>query len=498
MEKRTKYLLIGIFLFTLTLRLLLAFLIPNFTYDSYFNLRQVQHIQETGLPLYQDPLSYGGRELIFLPFFHYIMAAFSFIIPLEIAAKILPNIFMSLLTIIIFYLSYKITENERASLASSLVVGILPILFFTNSFGMESLFLPLVFFTLFCFLNLPLQKYLYLYLLSFVILCFTSPATFLIIIGMGIYLLLSYLENKKINEEEKEVLLFSLFIYLWVQFIFFKRVFLQEGISFIQQNVPIPILQNYFPQITILDSIGLVGVIPFLIGIYVVYHSLFQVKNRKVYVLISLVIATTVLSWLKLVRFNLSLTLFGITLTILFALFYQDLIQYIEKTKGLKWQKYLPYIMVSLLLLSIIPLSLSTAWKQDTPSNEEIEAFRWLAQNTPEGTGALSLMEEGGLVSYYGQRKNLMDDQFTLVPDVEQRFEDTYSLYRSKFQTLALKKSDQYGIQYLVLTPTAAEKYQIKDFAYITPNCFERVYDNSTLIYQVKCNLQERSLNEPE
>ena len=66
----------GIFLAVLLLRLVLAFMIPEFTYESYFHLRQVEHIVETGLPFYQDQLSYGGRELAFLPFFHYLAALF--------------------------------------------------------------------------------------------------------------------------------------------------------------------------------------------------------------------------------------------------------------------------------------------------------------------------------------------------------------------------------------------------------------------------------------
>jgi len=489
-------LLIGVFVLTLTLRLLLAFLIPNFTYDSYFNLRQVQHIQETGLPLYNDPLSYGGREQIFLPLFHYLIAGFSFILPLEIAAKILPNLFLALLTIIIYYLSYKITENERSSLVSAILVGILPVIFYTNNFGVESFTLPLIFFAILCFLNLPKQKYLYLYLLSFIILCFTSPTTFLLIIGLGIYLLLSYLENKKINEEEKEVLLFSLFTYLWIQFLFFKRVFLQEGIAFIQQNVPIPIIQSYFPQISILGAIALVGVIPFVIGIYVVYKSLFRLKNRKIYLLISLVIATTTLSWFKLIRFNFSLDLFGVTLAVLFACFYQDLIEYVDKTKGVRLRKYLPYIIILILLISILPLSISTAWKQDTPTEEVVDSFKWLAQNTPNGTGALALMEEGNLVTYYGQRRNLMDGQFSLIPDVEKRFEDTYTLFTGKFQTVALKKTDQYKLQYLILTPTAQAKYKISSFSYLSPDCFKKIYDNSTQIYHVICTLKEMAADE--
>ena len=140
------------------LRLLLAFLIPNFTYDSYFNLRQVQHIHDTGLPLYNDPLSYGGRELVFLPFFHYLLAGFSFILPLELAAKILPNFFMALLTIIIFYLSKKITNNDSAALVSAFLVGILPVLFFTNDFSVDSV-LTLDFLCHLLLSNLPQKKY---------------------------------------------------------------------------------------------------------------------------------------------------------------------------------------------------------------------------------------------------------------------------------------------------------------------------------------------------
>ena len=397
---------------------------------------------------------------------------------------------MALLTIIIFYLSKKITNNDSAALVSAFLVGILPVLF-TNDFSVDSLFLPLIFFAIYCFLNLPQKKYLYFYLGSFLILSLTSPATFLIIIGLGIYLLLSYLENKRINEEEKEVLLFSLFVFLWIQLLFFKKVFLQEGISFIWQNIPTPILQNYFPQISILGAIALVSVIPFIVGIIVVYRSLFQVKNRMIYLLISLVIATTALSWFKLLKFNQSLTFFGITLTILFAPFYLDLTQYLEKTKWNRFHPYFPYVVTFLLLITIIPLTINTAWKQETPSEGEVKAFLWLQANTPEQTGVLSLLEEGNLVTYYGQRRNLMDEQFSLIPEVESKFEDLHSLYTTKFQTLALKKTEQHQLQYLTLTPRAKSKYGLTKFSYITPDCFKKVYDEDTKIYQVKCSLQE-------
>ncbi|MFA6461366.1 MAG: hypothetical protein WCV90_03800 [Candidatus Woesearchaeota archaeon] len=496
MERSTKYWLIGIFVFTLVVRLILAFLIPNLTYDSYFDLRQVQNIHDTGIPLYNDPLSYGGREYFFLPFFHYLMAGFSFLLPLELVAKLLPNILLASLTIIVFLIARKITGNDRASLISAGIAGFLPALFLTNNFSVETLLLPGLFFAIYCFMNITNPTYLNLYLLSFVFLSLTSPATVLLIIGLGLYLLLSYTENNKIKIEEKEVLLFSLFLYLWIQLLFFKKIFISEGINFVWQNIPSQILLEYLPHLSVIKAIGMISVIPFLVGIIVVYRSLFKVKNRHIYLLISLVIAATSLSWLRVIRFEISLTFFGITLSILFASFYQDLIQYVEKTKVIWIRKFLLLITLSLLALTMLPLSFSTAWTQITPTNSEINAFKWLAQNTPPGSGVASLLEEGGLVTYYGNRVNVMDQQFTFVPNIEKRFNDLHALYNTKFQTVALRSLDQYGLQYLMLTPTAKNKYQIRNFNYLTPECFKKVYDDQVKIYLVRCSLKERSLNE--
>ena len=105
MGKSTKYWLIAIFLIILSLRLYLAFSIPNFTYESYFHLRQVDNIINTGMPLYYDELSYGGRELLFPPFFHYFAAIFALIIPLELAAKILPNLLIASMPFIVYLIS---------------------------------------------------------------------------------------------------------------------------------------------------------------------------------------------------------------------------------------------------------------------------------------------------------------------------------------------------------------------------------------------------------
>ncbi|HLC89252.1 MAG TPA: hypothetical protein VJG49_04420 [Candidatus Nanoarchaeia archaeon] len=489
MEKRTKYILIAIFAVTLATRLVLAFLIPNLTYDSYFHLRQVEEISNTGLPLYQDPLSYGGRTLRFLPFFHYFMALFDLVLPIELIVKILPNLLLATLTITVFFIGKKISGNDDASLFSAAIVGFLPILFFTNTFSPLTLFLPLLFLNIYAFMNIKEPNYIYLYIASFLLLSFTSSATFLLIVGFGIYLLLSFIEGKRTARSELELIIFSLFFFIWIQFIFFKNVLVKQGIAFIWQNIPAQIIQEYFPQISIFQSLILVSIVPFLIGILVVYRSLFQLKGQKAFLLISFVISTIILAWLRLIEFKLALTFFGIILAILFVLFYQDASSYIRSTKLPRLKKYLTVILIVLLLLTTVYPAIKTALEQDTPKDHEIAAFQWLGQNTPENAAVLALLEEGHLVTYYAHRKNLIDDQFGLVKDVDKRFAAMNSLYITPFQTQALHLTDEYHIQYLTLTPTAQEKYGLDRFGYLTEECFELVHNQITKIYKVNCAL---------
>ena len=494
MEKRTIYWLSVIFLVTLILRLTLALSISNFTYQSYFTLRQVDHIASSGLPFYQDPLSYGGRENIFLPLFYYVAAFFDLFLPLEFVAHVLPNLLFSTLTILAYALAKKITKDDTASLFSAFIAGFLPILFTPNSFTFRSLFFPLLMLVIYAFLNLQEKKYFYLYLVSFVLLCFTSPAAFLLIIGFGVYLLLSSLERKKVARAELELMLFSLFFFTWSQFLFFKNTLIHDGIGFIWKNIPPQIISQYFPQVSVPKAILLVSIVAFIAGIVVAYRSLFRLKNQNSLFLISLVISIILLGWFRLVEFRFGLSLFGLILAVLFASYYKESAAYLQRTKLPRFQRmYLPLLVILLVLSTVWP-AITTATKQETPSENSIAAFTWLKDHAEEDVAVLALLEEGHLVTVVSQRKNIMDDQFGLVPDVEQRFADLETLYTTSFQTEALALLDKYNVKYLVLTPDARHRYQLATFKYFDDKCFDRAYSNrETKIYRVKCTLREAS-----
>jgi hypothetical protein len=479
-----------IFFFILALRLVLSFYNSNLTYESYFHLRQVEHIVQTGLPLYEDPLSYGGREQFFLPLFHYLAALFGLFLPLEIVGLLLPNLLFASLTIIIYYLCRKITANTQASLLAALIAGLLPALYQTNSFTPFSLFLPLLFLAISSFLDLP-NKPIKGYLIFFILLCFTSSATILLLFGFLIYLFLSYVERKPPTNSEKEIIFFSFLFYIWSELLFFKNTLLEEGIGFIWKNIPPQIIQEYFPSFSLSQSLLLVSVIPFLAGVYVIYRSLFELKTNNTFFIISLVLPAVLLTWLQLFEFTDTFIFLGLLLAILFSQFYDDLLSYISVTRAERWSKTLFPFFLILLLLTMIPSSLSASLNQDLPSDQEIAAFAWLRDNTPEDLAVLSTLEEGHLVTYFSQRKNVMDSEFSKIHDVEERFKGLNSLYTTSFHTEAIRLAERYDLKYFVITPHAQERYNLLDFKYRNSECFKKIYKGDAKIYQLVCTLEK-------
>jgi len=517
MEK-TKQFLWGIFFCVLAVRLILAFTLPTFTYESYFHLRQTEHITATGLPLYHDPLSYGGRELIFLPLFHYLAAFFDLFLPLEFVAKVLPNLLLAGLVLLTYFIARELGYSTHGSLFTAGIAGFLPAIFSTNAFTPYSLFLPLIFFAIYAFLKLQQKgideekseeqkqkqinikknsrmqkKYVYLYLIAFLLATLTSPATILLLLGFGIYFLISLAENKKLPRDEWEIFIASTFFYLWIQLVFFNEVIKKEGVSFIWQNIPTAILPQYFPPVSVSHGIILVSIIPLVAGIFVVSRSLASAKDAKTFLLTGLAAAAIIFTFLRLLPIKLGLSFLGILLAILFANFYDGIFPFLRKTKlSFTLQRITTILFLGLLLTTVYP-ALSTALKQSIPFSEEVKAFDWLSTHSEKDATILALGEEGHLLTALGKRKNVMDDQFSLRDDAEERFTEVNTLYLTLFQTQALQLLEKYQVKYVVFTPHARQHYQLKRLRYLSPECFHLVYNHDDIkIYERKCALEKK------
>jgi len=495
--KKHHYLLILIFIAVLSFRLYFAFQTPYFSDDnSYYILRQVENIRETGLPLYNDELSYSGRTLFFSPFFDYILAFFSLFMPLILVGKIIPNIFASFIVIAVYLVVSEITKQKKAALIAAFAAGFIPIFIkeTVNSISSFSLMIPLLFFVIYALLKLNTDKRFALYLVILIsIFIFIDTISFVLILGLIFYFLLTKTEDIEQNKAELEVVLFSSFLFFWLNFLIFKKAFLLYGPAVIWQNIPNVLFTNYFSQLSILESVYAIGILPFIFGIFIIYDFLFKHKKRSIYLLISLALSAFLLSWFKLIPMVFGLMFLGSILVLLSAQYVKNFIVFINKTKfHMHLDKFLSVFIILIIVTSVLPsfIYANNAIKK-IPNEDEIKAYQWLKEFTSNDSVILAAIQEGHLISYYGKRKNVIDSNFLLIPNINQRVKDVERIYTTLYKVEAVRLLNKYNVNYIVLSDYAYDDYKIKELKYITEDCFRLVYNESVKIYYSSCKVEE-------
>jgi len=496
MLKKEYILLALIFGLVLGIRLYFAFQTPYFSHDAYFNIRQVEHIRETGLPLFKDDLSYSGRNFLFQPFFQYILAFFNLFMPLSLVCKLLPNIFASCLIFVVYLIAKEITNSKGAALFSSFISGFIPIFFAetVNSVSVYSLVIPLMFFLIYCLIKINKdEKYIGYFVVLIIILALMHASSFLLIIALLLYVLFTKLEHLKQRRAELELIIFSIIFVIWLNFIIYKNAFLVHGQFVIWQNIPKVLLGQYFSQLNILNALYYIGIIPLVSGIYIIYKYIFKKKNRKIYFLMGFALSTLFLLWLKLIQLKIGLVFFGVILVLLFSKFYSDSLLFIEKTKLSSYKKlFIALLFLVFIFNSVIPtISYTAQVVREAPSKNEIDAFLWLKNNSDEKDVILASLDQGYLINAVAERKNVIDKNFLLIKDAEQRLEDARTIYTTHYETDAIPLLNKYNVKYIVLSKRSMSDYSIIDLNYRTDEkCFELVYDEEVKIYKSLCRME--------
>ena len=492
--KSTEFWVIGVFLLVLVIRLYIVFQNPYFNYDAYFSLRQAEHITSTGLPLYNDPLSYGGKTQLFAPLQYYVLAAFSLVLPLTLVAKIIPNIFASLLVILVYFMSLKITKSPKISLVSAFMSGFIPIMFVEiNMVSIDYLVILLIFSIVYCIFKINERKYVDYALILIFLLVMTSPLAFILIIGLLFYLLLLRLENMKVEMKEAEIILFFTFLVFWVNLLIYKNAFLKHGLLVIWQNMPIQVLGNTFNQITLLESFYTIGIIPLVLGIYAFYVTFNLEKNKEILLLIGFGISCFILVWFKLLSIVTGLVFLSVTLIILTSFALRRVALFFEKTKFHRYEKLLLIILLALFVITAIIPSVSVGLDKtsQTPTKDDLIVLEWASQEVPPNSTIAATLEEGNMVAFYSKRKNIMDTNFLLTPNIDQRLDDLNAIFRTKFATEAVTDLNKYNAKYIFLSEYAMKKYSIKDLQYTQDQqCFSEIYHyNDTRLINAKCKI---------
>lgn len=493
--KDTDFWVFLLFIIVLSIRLFIAFQTPHFNYEAYFPLRQVENILKTGFPLYDDPLSYGGKTQLFAPLYYYILALFSIFIPLSISAKIIPNIFASLIVVIVYIISLKLTKNSRIALTTAFMSGFIPILFLDiNRVTIDYLGILLIFGIIYCIFRINERKYVNYALILIFLLVITTPLAFILIIGLLFYLLLSKLENLPTEMKELEIILFSTFLVFWVNLLIYKNAFLEHGLQIIWQNTPKQILSNTFDKITFLETFYTISIIPLILGVYAFYLVFYVEKNREVLLLIGFGMSSFLLSWFKLINLVTGLIFLSITLVILTAHSMKHFATFLDKTKIHKHKRIILLALIILFIITaIVPSVIIGIEKSNiTPTDNDIKVLLWASENIPPNTTIASTMEEGNMIAYYTNRKNVMDNNFLLVQHIDQRLKETDKLFTTQFETEAVSILNKYNVNYIFFSEYASKKYGIKKLSYVNDfTCFAEIYYlNTTSLYHSKCRIK--------
>ncbi|MBD3361490.1 hypothetical protein GF358_01730 [Candidatus Woesearchaeota archaeon] len=474
-------LLFIIFLLVLGLRLYFAFSTPYFSSDdAYFNLRQIEHIKETKLPLFNDDLSYGANQFIFSPVFHYIVAFFTLFMPVNIAAKLIPNIFSASTVFFAYLIANKLTKSRGIGIFIAFFSGFVPIFFADlNNISVYSLVFPLILLLVYLFMNI--KSNLYWYILVLVFLSFLHPFVLVFCLGLLVYQVLLIMGNVRQKGAELEISLFSVFFVLWAQFILYKKLFLFHGYSVIWQNIPASLLSEHFSSINALEAIYMVGVIPLIYGIYLIFRYLFKENRKDVYLFISFALVIGFLLWLRLIEFRIGLMFLGLVLVLLFAQYFKLFVLYIKQTRA---SSFLPlfvcFLICVFIVSSVVPSWALADYAVDRYiSEEEIDALRWIRDKTDKNAVVVAPVREGNLITAIAKRKNVVDSYFFLHNDVEQRLKDVEKIFISSFEIEVVDLMNKYDADYIYLSSEARRTFNINFLDYFSSGkCFEKVYGN--------------------
>ena len=492
------WLLLLIFTAVFASRLIFAFQSPFFSLDdSYYVLRQVEEIDESGKPLIYDDLSYQGRFHSEIPLYYYILGFFNLFLPAWVIGKIIPNLFASLLIFIIYLISYDLTKKKDLSLFGALLSGFVPLFYSKtfNSLSFSNLMLPLMFLLIyFTIKNKPKNTIIAFVILS-ILACMISPVSSLLVAGYLMFILLVKLNKKKLSRNRFEMIVFYCSAFIFVHIVFFQRSLREYGYKIFWQNIPTQMLESYFSEITLIGGIMGVGIIAALFGGYVIYRYVASSKNEKILMLVGFAISTTFLIWLRLVEPAIGLMYISVTMVVFFILFIKEMPQIIGETKFDKFKYLIGFaIAISFLLSFFIPsFAYSQTELKEVPEKNDVNSLINGKEKVPEGDTILGRLSEGNMISFYTGRKNFVDTRFLLAPEPEKRLDIEEDIYTSNFETAVVRSMVENNLDFVFVSDKTRKIYDENLFKFSESECFEEV--NSRL-YKLTCKIRSVKKNE--
>jgi hypothetical protein len=478
---------------TIMTRILIAYQSENFQYEAYFAIRQAEHIQETGLPLYADPLSYQGRMVLFPPFFYYLVALASALFGMVLTVKVGMAILAAMTVILMFLVVQLLTGKKGIALLCAACAGFTPAFFSltVNNLSVYSLAMPLFLLAVYLLFIVRQRRVVFFLFCVLFLLVLTHPIVSVFILGLLIMLLLMKLEGFRIESQDYELLLFVTFLVMWITFMLYKKAFLFHGISVIWQNLPANLLASFFQELSYVQIVSLVGFIPFFFGVIGIYHVLFRQKKKSYLYVVSFSIAFFMLLFFKLLPLEAGLAFLSSFFIIMAGCTLSELSDYFSKTR-FSWLRIPFFFVIGLVFLftsAAETLSLGASASAHAPSAGDVRALEYVHSVATANETLLASIEEGFAVTAIAGTKNVADENFLLIPEVDVRYDDMKTIFTLRFETGALRLLGKYDVDYVFFSDHYFRSGQVPAY-FADERCFELVYNESQKIYRSRCRLQ--------
>ena len=241
----------------------------------------------------------------------------------------------------------------------------------------------------------------------------------------------------------------------------------------------------------LLDIIYNIGVIPFILGIVGIIFGITRDKTHAVLVTTSIAISPLLLLALKLLNLQDALIVLGPILAIMSAISMKNFFKYLKLTKFSKYETASKYVIFILIIVTIAIPSFSTAKEviQDTITQDEITLLKTLSKEAEGDATIASSVEEGHYITYFAKRKNVMDQNFMYISNIDIRYNDIKTLYTTISGSEAAEIAHKYDITYIYLSPRTKKIFGIKELPYATyETCFRKAASSGEVeAYKVRC-----------
>ena len=459
MEKNSIFLyvlIILIFFAALFIRLQPSAYEPVIGIDAHYHVRMAETLLQTGS--FSDSLSFGGRNYIYPPGLHITLASLSFLtsLPVETVGKFFITFIASLVVIPVFLIG-KTLWGKKEGLITALLLVFIPVHIWKTSSNILVDAIAILLLSI-SFYFLIQKKWKYYFALSFFTMLF-SPF-------VGLFSILLSVPNidKRIIRRNTKFLI-PIAVISFILFCLFSFIIID-----VYSGLNSDISSALYEDIDIFEFLFRINPIVFVFGIVGIIMSLRHAsKNNKstknllfwIIVIVASMLFLETDRWLFYLSVPLSL----------FAGF--SLIR-------LSKSKIILALFVILIILSGSFLSYHALEKLEwgVISENKLEAFEWIRDNTEKNSVILSSIVEGHWITNLAKRKNIIDGNLIARNDVNERYQDVKDFFSGIRQKEVIKK---YNISYV---------FSSSEFNNITN--FEIVFENnSTLVLKTFATPQE-------